>query len=469
MLFKAFLKENIPTLTKDTNDTGLQDLCLEYNDDAVLEDLCLEDLTILFQDDPKDPVAVQAWQPPSQPSGKPIDVRPLLRIFRRSKHLKTLTIGSKPFESRGQLVDQARLLAGLPSSIEKLTIRDWPNRRKSPIDQGTIDAMLDVLSNTPETMAKLNNLKTLSLFSCAVDGRVLSALAEQRCPALDELDYNGFARSWDLSELLLLISKGSSKGWKTLGFKYCCFQLDEAILEHAATLENIRIDGPHFSSSFIQRLLCSAPRLKRFDVIPKEHHHEPPTLLANDVISSDFGAWVCLNLESFKCPIGGVPRPDLGTTTTGEHLTGDGRDRYTMQRSRHIQYQVLSQLGKLTKLREITLGQDNINPGEASEEDPEPSDDEDMGRQYDCLMMTLEAGLGQLKDLKQLRRICLEKMSHCQGPQEEQWMKENWPDYGKESRDGFWSERGHGVMEGPRLDRSKVMVASHGPNRFDWW
>ncbi|KAG0046735.1 hypothetical protein BGZ83_008085, partial [Gryganskiella cystojenkinii] len=402
------------------------------DDDTSLQSLYLDELSILFEDDPKDPWA--DWQP-SQPSTTPIDVQPILRILGHSKNLKILTISSKPLGRRGQFNDLARLLAALPSSIEKLNIKEGSGP-PSPIAQDAIDAMLDILSNshmettaTTQTGTTLKNLRALSLFCCEVDWSVLSVLLEGRCPVLDELDFYGDSNWRDDPHLARLISKGSSKGWKTLGFKHdndshvFGLQSAEAVLEHAATLENIRIgDCQYFSSSFIQRLLCSAPNLKRFDAIPHEHYNWSEvrySLMASDIISPN-SEWVCLDLESFKCTIGGIPRPDLKTSLMGKRLRGDLHNRklHTMQQSRNIQNQVLSQLGKLTKLREITLGQDNIDP-DPYREYPEEEDDDDLGHQYKCLMMTLDTGLDQLMGLKQLRRMYLEKMSHCQGPQEE--------------------------------------------------
>lgn len=66
-----------------------------------------------------------------------------------------------------------------------------------------------------------------------------------------------------------------------------------------------------------------------------------------------------------------------------------------------------------------------------------------MGFQYQCLTMSLQDGLDELKVLKCLRRLTLEKMSLGMGQAEQTWMKENWPEYGRESRDNFWTSRGH--------------------------
>ncbi|KAG0052089.1 hypothetical protein BGZ83_003022 [Gryganskiella cystojenkinii] len=259
----------------------------------------------------------------------------------------------------------------------------------------------------------------------------------------------------------------------------------KAILEHAATLENLRISGcAAFDSQAIQTLLCTAPRLKRFDTIATGVLSDVDScvLLANDIIgvlpissTSNLG-WVCLELESFKCKIAGIPRPDIQAKKNGRPLTDSeyhDPSRYNQRQSRWIQQRVLGQLGRLTKLREITLGQDiMVSSCEVMMEDEIREDDYydeenlEIGHQYQCLTMTLEDGLDQLSGLKNLRRLCIEKISHGQKEAEKQWMKEHWPVFGKPTKDMFWSSRGHDVNAdwiGPD-DRDR-----YGGNLWDWW
>jgi hypothetical protein len=47
--------------------------------------------------------------------------------------------------------------------------------------------------------------------------------------------------------------------------------------------------------------------------------------------------------------------------------------------------------------------------------------------QYDCLEMTLESGLDQLKDLKNLRVLDVQRMEQRIGLKEVQWMSLHWP------------------------------------------
>ncbi|KAG0323864.1 hypothetical protein BG000_002441 [Podila horticola] len=342
-----------------------------------------------------------------------------------------------------------------------------------------------------------HRVRTLKL-SSVLDDDVMVALIRV-CWKSEELHVDGnksYMPDSDLAKLITAksISRSSRNsqnyrsnntrhqlyGWKTLGFVDTELgnETMEAILKHSATLENLRIDQcPTFPSEEIQRLLCSAPKLKRFDMIPwftDSRDWGSYLFLASSIFNSTEN-WVCLELESFKCMIG-VPRPDIYERTNGRPFSSrdnDGLDftfQYTMQKSRAIQKVVLEQLGRLTKLRELTLGLDNsryedyrFEPDtEGRYHDP---DLPQMGLQYACLTMTLEDGLSQLKDLKSLRRLHLEKMNHSQGVKEREWMKENWPNYGKDSRDTFWTERGHTVnvsfYHGKRTcdDRST----------YDWW
>lgn len=77
-------------------------------------------------------------------------------------------------------------------------------------------------------------------------------------------------------------------------------------------------------------------------------------------------------------------------------------------------------------------------------------EDIDPCLQYACLFLILENGLDLLEGLKSLRRLRIEKLSHCIGVEEKEWIMENWPDFEQPSRDTFWTERGHAIE--PRKD-----------------
>lgn len=63
--------------------------------------------------------------------------------------------------------------------------------------------------------------------------------------------------------------------------------------------------------------------------------------------------WVCLGLQSFKCMIGGIPRPYVTTMTNGwslydsdDYMFND-YDNHTLQDSRRIQRKIMGRLDRL--------------------------------------------------------------------------------------------------------------------------
>ncbi|OAQ23408.1 hypothetical protein K457DRAFT_25129 [Linnemannia elongata AG-77] len=460
-------------------------------------------------------------------------LRPLLNLLERSPQtMKRFEVMINETWCPWSLHDESCLLVALPPSLEHLTLDYRMNHRLHRLHEGNgkikkqkaakFQKFISELSLPPLTartttgttstttitttpLCVLDKLKALSLRNLKSDSinlLFMGLLFLSRTPVLEELLFESKLSIYpdaDMSaQLARLISKGSGgqKGWRTLGFQcqhvwydMLDSQIVNAILEQSATLENLRISAPSsFSSSAIQQLLCSAPNLKRLDILPSKLHTdyelEPYMLLAKDITEVKSREWVCLGLESFKCMIGGIPRLDLESRTNGWSLRGieyHDPDRYTAHKSRFIQRKVLGQLGRLTNLRQITLGLEMDvdlgrcydsccyeSGGSLSDEEycVEMEADPDPGQQYACLTLTLEDGLDLLKDLKSLRRIRFEKMSHCMTDKEREWMKSNWPEYGKEYIDAFWTERGHSLQlqEAQRLSSEKEDLL-----KYDWW
>ncbi|KAG0044034.1 hypothetical protein BGZ83_010731 [Gryganskiella cystojenkinii] len=437
---------------------------------------------------------------PPPPLPTPIDIQHVLQLLTRSKHLTSFCVHLGPLITRRQFKDHVKLLAALPSSLERLTLisRDHGHNTSMPeLEPQEREQILSQLRSSENNISgncvpNLRNLKSITLggFLGGILDTMISLVME-RAPALEEFSLVDCCSTEQTQEkdaaIAKLISKGSSRGWKTLGFHWLSetfgSQTVAAILEHAApTLENLRIGNPWkaFNSAAIQKLLCSAPNLRRFDMIPTYGcgNLEQYMLLADDIVNSS-ESWACLELESFKCMIGGVPRPDIQQKTNSRPLTDidlHNRDRYNLSQSRSVQRQVLAQLGRLTNLREITLGLDNVL--RESEHHETYWEDEEIegvyhnignlqiGRQYQCLSMTLDCGLDELRGLGSLRRMYLDNMSHGQGPAEVEWMKTNCPDFGKNSVDSFWTDRGHHVYLG--MDRSYSGLFFDDPP-YDWW
>ena len=385
----------------------------------------------------------------------------LTQLLSQSSQLRKISIRSEDIHP----AHQERLFAALPKSLENLTIIFQRNNRygEELLEEDTEArlASMERMSRLP-TSGDLDRLRALSIIGLRTNLDVLMALLK-RCPALDELNMTGVAGAINDDRLAVVVFKGSVKGWKTLGFKDTSSAVGPltvaAILHHAATLENLRVCScVAFTSPLIQKLLCSAPKLKRFDMFPSYIIGEVETfvLMANDII--ELGQqWACVELEMFKCMIAGVPRPDLKEKSNGRPLKDHplhNPEQDSLERSDFVQKRVLAQLGRLTKLRELTLGlnvlkEDHIGDQELHrverhlEGEYYDEYDVQLGKQYQCLTMALVDGLDLLKDLKCLQTLHLQKMSTRVDGEEENWMKENWPLYRKKYRDTFWASRGH--------------------------
>ncbi|KAG0043483.1 hypothetical protein BGZ83_011347 [Gryganskiella cystojenkinii] len=464
----------------------------------------------------------------------------LLVLAQSNGNLVKFIIGLQSFTILGQFVDQARLWSALPTSLEQLIVYD--DFRKKILDGmstpmfGDIYAWLGRISRFPlgqpssptsssesgggitsGSLPPLSNLKVLSVTGVWTDIRILvSVLTERRCgPALEELTLVRTFLSLDDTSLSTLISMAgrdyddddvpacgigsrNNGGLKTLAYQSFGYAIGalttSAILDQSKTLENIRIyiggvsHCKGLSSATIQRLLCTAPRLKRFDTIPVNYPSGTRLnmFMVKDILrgSEEEEDWVCVNLESFKCAIGGVPRPDLERKINNRRLRGEYHDpnRYSREESRLIQRRILAKFSGMKKLRELSLGHDSLRPAEWHEERVISDKDDDgedyveddqlisagqTGYQYACLSMRLEDGFDQLKNLKAMRRMHLWRMAHGQGVEEQAWIKENWPDYGKESRDDFFTKRGLEVAIGEGI--AEVHGGRDDLKTYDWW
>ncbi|KAG0044036.1 hypothetical protein BGZ83_010733 [Gryganskiella cystojenkinii] len=427
-------------------------------------------------------------------------------ILESSRGLVIFTVALALLTSYREKADeQIRLWTALPASLEQLIILDDPKRlitnRITGLWADDRKRVMEQISNSVKSTetgshgrSLLDKLKTISILGRWADIWILgSVLKERHCgPALEELNLAHACVSLEDDSLSQLISMASGDGFtglKTFAYDSLTDALGplttSAILDQAKTLENLRVylgwrnqPAGGLRSHVVQQLLCSAPKLKRFDTLPSTHEPgvEPDSFLARDILNSSED-WVCLDLESFKCRIGDIHRPDLTRRTNGHRLRDEFHDPHRCSRaeSRSMQRRVLAQIGRLTKLRELSLGHDSVG---LESWDPDymtsrgDSDDDDdgveyscavqTGYQYACLSMRLEDGFDQLKNLKSMRKMRLWRMAQGQGIEEGAWIKENWPDYGKEFRDDFFTKRGQEVEIGER-------IYSHDLKTYDWW
>ena len=424
-----------------------------------------------------------------------VNLKPFLQIISQCQTLRRCAITIFLHSEKWAPEDQALLLASIPQSLEKLEFQSFgtPDLRHHRPERAEAKTavILAQISGAPflaPNPVLLLRLKALSLSGMTMDMDVFLAFLE-RCPNLDELQVDEVATERPLIRILTEGPK-NEKGWRTLGFR-SVYSGDitravvKALLDHCtARLENLRIYvcGSTFRSEDIQRLLCAAPKLKRFDMIGRIHDYatDRHCLLAKDIVQSSKAGenWACLDLESFKCLIGGISRPDLLSKIDARDSTGELQDfgsQKTQEGSRELQRKVLAQFAQLRKLREISLGpdlevmtQDCFDDCCSSPHVLEYFEQSDPAQQYDCLSLTLEDGLDQLRDLKSLRRLNIDKVSHRMGDKEHEWIQRHWPEYGREYRETFWTERGHHAsMSLQATGRHKQL--SKDLYLFDWW
>ncbi|KAK3841510.1 MAG: hypothetical protein J3R72DRAFT_445035 [Linnemannia gamsii] len=283
-------------------------------------------------------------------------------------------------------------------SIRTGCLRKYSRHIRSIDIEGFDDELEEILEHSPRTFPQLTSLRLLGL----VKKDALIADMIQRCSGglqsfvcdLDDCDY----------------------GREYFGFGQ---KSAKAILEHVSTLEVFRVEDPYLKSSQIQQLLCTAPRLKEFNILTGDCDGWSQGLEAMDVVASD---WVCKNLTVFGCHVRGIPRPDIVRTICGGP-SSDYTLEGTIQESINIQRQVYSQFARLNCLRELRLGAPcNVDYMDYRERYQE------RDQQYDCLAMSLDSGLDLLGGLKHLRVVGLEDMEmDIYRDKEAAWAKQHWP------------------------------------------
>ncbi|KAF9374517.1 hypothetical protein CPC16_001236 [Podila verticillata] len=200
-----------------------------------------------------------------------------------------------------------------------------------------------------------------------------------------------------------------------------------AIASHCQKLETLSLsDCPRVNSSDIQSILTVASNLLYLD-INSNGNFAPPQLQASDVVSS---SWACSSLEGLSANIVGVPRPDVTLQHNGQPTSG-ALHSGTVADSHAIQRRVLAQIGMLTGLQELHLGNNELSENETDRFGYDPATKKtlfvDDHFQLTCLELSLASGLDQLSELKGLEVLDVTRMAHRIGVAELEWMQENWP------------------------------------------
>lgn len=175
-----------------------------------------------------------------------------------------------------------------------------------------------------------------------------------------------------------------------------------AIVDNCGRLEVLDIMnhcGRGLSGSHLQAILSKATPLRSLQAHWLLHENK---ITASDILSSQ---WATTSLEHMDLKID-VPRAD-------EALPDNSA---VIQAHRNVQRQVLRRLGQQTKLRKLVIGGMATTPATGH-----------FGHQRNCLEMTLESGLDELVDLKDLEELDIHHMDHRAGVPELEWMVANLP------------------------------------------
>ncbi|KAF9107265.1 hypothetical protein BGX29_006784 [Mortierella sp. GBA35] len=386
------------------------------------------------------------------------------------------------------------ILRSIPASVEELELRGWIDSRddrhrgvpttgqgqKSTSSSSNINptptttTTMTTTTPTPRTAdnastsAWLPNIKKLVFLESLANHKSMARLL-QECPNLESLAFHGsevdrpidFARfirtscpkmsSLNLSRscgdrfgslrnfYLSMLLYASIGGWKTVALAYeDAFSFGPtcrtALLHHADAIETLYMEGVEWKGEAAHQFLCSAAKLKRFLAIP----------------SGGYGMFKTLQDVSM------IPRPKPPRL---KHVPV--KQARAIQKSLQFQRRIYRQLGWLTKLKELVLGDiemdemfDNLHPlasavvatGQEEEEEEEEKAKEKGRDEYlcpyhfECLDMTFESGMGYLKNLKQLRRVGVHRLQNgfMKSPQDRRWVKKNWPLLQRFYRENFW-------------------------------
>ncbi|KAI1306968.1 hypothetical protein EDD11_004644 [Mortierella claussenii] len=259
----------------------------------------------------------------------------------------------------------------------------------------------------------------------------LACTLSQYCPEITEITLRCMTGGPQEDERIADLIR-SSRSWKKLSMSYfhgLGSLSTAALIRHSATLETLALeecDG--LTSEDIQAVLSSCPNLRIFKALTSNGKDFSTTVYldANEMVDSP---WACNRLECLKLIITGIARPDLQIDQYGQPLTGPLHDgTITGDEMHRIVY---SQLGKLTRLRELWLGHDKQD---LDDEDNYHSTDVegqwqfiDPDEQFECLQFSIKSGMELLRGLKELRVLNLDRMKTRIGLSEVQWMVKHWP------------------------------------------
>ncbi|KAG0286208.1 hypothetical protein BGZ96_009639 [Linnemannia gamsii] len=298
-----------------------------------------------------DLLELEIWSPLNNPSLPlpDLDLEPVMAILQHTVGLQTLRIhGSILSESNTDLV---RMIDAIPLAVKRLELCSWDpiyDQREYSCNQNQ-----EQVQSTPSTTTTRNLKHRLSQHPYFDSHISPSTATQSTITRVSNLHILEWCDSYDKDFAALL--DASQTGWRTFGYPRSRhhnavfgYKSSDALLRNASTLENVRLDSAYdLSGATVQRLFCSAPRLKRFGAIAEDRTRECDfSLDAQDIVEG--GDWVCTGLESLKIQINGVPRPDVKFHSNGRTFDNQLLHEGTMEDIRKIQSRVYTQLRRFT-------------------------------------------------------------------------------------------------------------------------
>ncbi|KAI8358130.1 hypothetical protein B0O80DRAFT_520759 [Mortierella sp. GBAus27b] len=309
------------------------------------------------------------------------------------------------------------------NEVESFPKQDWPESypnleavkliiKLSQRDEVTLSQFLQRCpALTKCSVPRLATMQGLSNFINSLEARQFPfALGVLDCRQWNEMNQDQWNR-------LLLAMQGNIRSFAT--------SVDFSVISNrgfirqmtrywSQTLEAVNIYNAHLiSSQDIQLILTTCQKLKKFDCLvlwqhlvdsPQHGESDRPPLPGLDLVSCNEGGtndggivdWGCLDLEELKLTFS----------------SGQGGSTEASQQRDKILEEIYRQLGRLTRLKELTIGW-------------YPTSGLSSGSQLD---MTLENGLVHMRGLKSLRTIDLGYIPQINiGEEEARWMLTNWP------------------------------------------
>ncbi|KAG0280985.1 hypothetical protein BGZ96_001336 [Linnemannia gamsii] len=222
------------------------------------------------------------------------------------------------------------------------------------------------------------------------------------------------------------------KGWKNVRTDVLLDRLAcAALIEHCDTLKTVQVTNILKSSSrTLRHILSSSPRLQVMITTDDRWYYQRrfPFLKAKDFVDMHHDSGILTpwaseaSLKVLKTKITCIPRPDVTKLLDGRQCIGFPPESH-IQNVKHLQQRVYERLARFKNLEELFLGHGTmVETRHGADYDKHRED-----YQYECLEMTLKSGLDQLKGLKNLQVLDVQRMEQRIGLKEVQWMTQNWP------------------------------------------